>query len=67
MASLTLVVYNFQAVHRFWDRNDVKGAIGAMEKMADHGVSLLFLKLFPLFYLPKLDIVCVKVNLLDQS
>lgn len=65
MASLTLVVYNFQAVRRFWDRNDVKGAFGAMEKMADHGVSLLFLKLFPL--LPKLGIVCVKVNLLDQS
>uniref|UniRef100_A0A803LVX8 Katanin p80 WD40 repeat-containing subunit B1 homolog n=1 Tax=Chenopodium quinoa TaxID=63459 RepID=A0A803LVX8_CHEQI len=27
-----------QAVRRFWDRNDVKGAIGAMEKMADHSV-----------------------------
>lgn len=27
-----------QVVQRFWDRNDVKGAIGAMEKMADHGV-----------------------------
>ncbi|KNA18334.1 hypothetical protein SOVF_071810 [Spinacia oleracea] len=27
-----------QAVRRFWDRNDVKGAIGAMEKMADHNV-----------------------------
>ncbi|XP_057537293.1 katanin p80 WD40 repeat-containing subunit B1 homolog KTN80.4-like [Amaranthus tricolor] len=27
-----------QAVHRFWDHNDVKGAIGAMEKMADHSV-----------------------------
>eukprot|EP00257_Ricinus_communis_P013855 XP_015571391.1 katanin p80 WD40 repeat-containing subunit B1 homolog isoform X1 [Ricinus communis] len=27
-----------QAVHRFWERNDVKGAISAMEKMADHGV-----------------------------
>lgn len=27
-----------QVVRRFWDRSDVKGAIGAMEKMADHGV-----------------------------
>ncbi|XP_074308103.1 katanin p80 WD40 repeat-containing subunit B1 homolog KTN80.3-like isoform X2 [Silene latifolia] len=27
-----------QAVHRFWERNDIKGAIFAMEKMADHGV-----------------------------
>ncbi|KAK9676432.1 hypothetical protein RND81_11G076700 [Saponaria officinalis] len=27
-----------QAVHRFWERNDIKGAIVAMEKIADHGV-----------------------------
>ncbi|KAJ9691763.1 hypothetical protein PVL29_013836 [Vitis rotundifolia] len=27
-----------QVVHRFWERNDIKGAIGAMEKMADHSV-----------------------------
>ncbi|KAH9616193.1 hypothetical protein KSS87_018482 [Heliosperma pusillum] len=27
-----------EAVHRFWERNDIKGAIVAMEKMADHGV-----------------------------
>ncbi|KAL9244217.1 hypothetical protein vseg_018019 [Gypsophila vaccaria] len=27
-----------QAVHRFWERHDIKGAIFAMEKMADHGV-----------------------------
>ncbi|KAJ8430775.1 hypothetical protein Cgig2_027853 [Carnegiea gigantea] len=27
-----------QVLRRFWDRSDVKGAIGAMEKMADHGV-----------------------------
>ncbi|KAB2043412.1 hypothetical protein ES319_D01G015200v1 [Gossypium barbadense] len=27
-----------QVVHRLWERNDVKGAISAMEKMSDHGV-----------------------------
>ncbi|XVF67074.1 hypothetical protein PTKIN_Ptkin10aG0091600 [Pterospermum kingtungense] len=27
-----------QAVHRYWERNDIKGAISAMEKMADHAV-----------------------------
>ncbi|KAK8368070.1 hypothetical protein V6Z12_A01G014800 [Gossypium hirsutum] len=27
-----------QVVHRLWERNDIKGAIGAMEKMSDHGV-----------------------------
>ncbi|KAH8501853.1 hypothetical protein H0E87_016575 [Populus deltoides] len=27
-----------QVVYRYWERNDVKGAIGAMEKMADHAV-----------------------------
>ncbi|TYI49094.1 hypothetical protein E1A91_D12G012200v1 [Gossypium mustelinum] len=27
-----------QVVHRYWERNDVKGAISAMEKMADHAV-----------------------------
>ncbi|GKU90969.1 hypothetical protein SLEP1_g4901 [Rubroshorea leprosula] len=27
-----------QAVYRYWERNDMKGAISAMEKMADHAV-----------------------------
>ncbi|XP_050375143.1 katanin p80 WD40 repeat-containing subunit B1 homolog KTN80.4 isoform X2 [Argentina anserina] len=27
-----------QVVYRFWQRNDVKGVIGAMEKMSDHAV-----------------------------
>lgn len=27
-----------QVVYRYWERNDVKGVIGAMEKMADHAV-----------------------------
>ncbi|KAM5566327.1 katanin p80 WD40 repeat-containing subunit B1 [Rosa sericea] len=27
-----------QAVYRYWQRNDVKGVIGAMEKMSDHAV-----------------------------
>ncbi|KAJ6912025.1 hypothetical protein NC652_022339 [Populus alba x Populus x berolinensis] len=25
-------------IYRYWERNDVKGAIGAKEKMADHAV-----------------------------
>ncbi|XP_073014477.1 katanin p80 WD40 repeat-containing subunit B1 homolog KTN80.4-like isoform X1 [Typha latifolia] len=28
-----------QAVHQFWKRNELKGAITAMEKMSDHAVS----------------------------
>ncbi|KAF3457932.1 hypothetical protein FNV43_RR02593 [Rhamnella rubrinervis] len=27
-----------QIIYRYWERNDVKGVIGAMEKMADHAV-----------------------------
>ncbi|GMG98946.1 hypothetical protein Nepgr_000786 [Nepenthes gracilis] len=27
-----------QIVRRYWERNDIKGAISAMEKMGDHGV-----------------------------
>ncbi|KAI7994536.1 hypothetical protein LOK49_LG11G00038 [Camellia lanceoleosa] len=27
-----------QMVHKYWERHDVRGAIGAMEKMADHAV-----------------------------
>lgn len=27
-----------QVVRRYWERNDIKGAIDAVEKMADHGV-----------------------------
>ncbi|KAE8672669.1 Katanin p80 WD40 repeat-containing subunit B1 [Hibiscus syriacus] len=27
-----------QAVHRYWERNDIKGAISAIEKMADYAV-----------------------------
>ncbi|KAJ8769928.1 hypothetical protein K2173_009010 [Erythroxylum novogranatense] len=27
-----------QVVHRYWERNEVKGALGAVEKMADHSV-----------------------------
>lgn len=29
-----------QVVYRYWERNDVKGVIGAMEKMADHAVRI---------------------------
>lgn len=27
-----------QVIQRFWERNDVKGAITALEKMSDHAV-----------------------------
>lgn len=38
LGSLQSRLGKLQAVRRFWDRNDVKGAIAAMEKMADHSV-----------------------------
>lgn len=25
-------------VHNYWQRHDIKGAVSAMDKMADHGV-----------------------------
>ncbi|XP_022944988.1 katanin p80 WD40 repeat-containing subunit B1 homolog [Cucurbita moschata] len=28
-----------QAVYRYWERHDIKGAVSAMEKMADHAVA----------------------------
>lgn len=46
-----------QAVHRFWDRNDVKGAIGAMEKMADHSVIADVVSLLT----EKIDIVTLEI------
>lgn len=36
---------HLQVIHRFWERNDVKGAIAALEKMSDHAVCILLLKL----------------------
>ncbi|KDP33053.1 hypothetical protein JCGZ_13639 [Jatropha curcas] len=38
LGSMQSRLAKLQAVYRYWERNDVKGAIGAMEKMADHGV-----------------------------
>lgn len=39
-----------QAVYRYWERNDVKGAISAMQKMADHTVrawcSIIYFSIF---------------------
>ncbi|CAO2822665.1 unnamed protein product [Amaranthus hypochondriacus] len=46
-----------QAVRRFWDRNDVKGAFGAMEKMADHGVIVDVVSLLT----EKTDIVTLEI------
>ncbi|RVX16162.1 hypothetical protein CK203_014607 [Vitis vinifera] len=41
LGTLLTIEHNYlQVVHRFWERNDIKGAIGAMEKMADHSVSI---------------------------
>ncbi|OAY52135.1 katanin p80 WD40 repeat-containing subunit B1 homolog KTN80.4 [Manihot esculenta] len=38
ISSMQSRLAKLQVVYRYWERNDVKGAIGAMEKMADHGV-----------------------------
>lgn len=38
VGSIQSRLFKLQVVHRFWERNDIKGAIGAMEKMADHSV-----------------------------
>lgn len=32
-------------VHNYWQRQDIKGAVGAMEKMSDHAVSAIYLLL----------------------
>ncbi|RWW31455.1 hypothetical protein GW17_00003912 [Ensete ventricosum] len=31
-------MYNLQVVSRLWERNDVKGVVGAIEKMSDYSV-----------------------------
>ncbi|XP_022743815.1 katanin p80 WD40 repeat-containing subunit B1 homolog isoform X2 [Durio zibethinus] len=38
ISSIQSRLTKLQVVHRFWERNDIKGAISAMEKMADHAV-----------------------------
>ncbi|KAL9258137.1 Katanin p80 WD40 repeat-containing subunit B1 homolog KTN80.3-like protein [Drosera capensis] len=38
VSSLQSRCFKLQIIHRYWDKNDIKGAISAMEKMADHGV-----------------------------
>ncbi|CAN1325386.1 Katanin p80 WD40 repeat-containing subunit B1 homolog KTN80.4 [Linum perenne] len=38
VSSMQSRLAKLQAVYRYWERNDVKGAISAMEKMADHAV-----------------------------
>ncbi|XP_057482021.1 katanin p80 WD40 repeat-containing subunit B1 homolog KTN80.4-like [Actinidia eriantha] len=38
VGSLQSRLGKLQIVHRFWERHDVRGAIGAMENMADHAV-----------------------------
>lgn len=32
---------SLQIIYRYWERNDVKGVIVAMEKMGDHAVSIV--------------------------
>lgn len=46
-----------QVVHRFWDRNDIKGAVCAMEKMGDHGVVADLITLLT----EKIDIVTLEI------
>ncbi|XVF44636.1 hypothetical protein PTKIN_Ptkin02bG0139800 [Pterospermum kingtungense] len=38
ISSMQSRIAKLQVVHRCWERNDIKGAISAMEKMADHAV-----------------------------
>ncbi|XP_022725167.1 katanin p80 WD40 repeat-containing subunit B1 homolog isoform X2 [Durio zibethinus] len=38
VSSMQSRLAKLQVVHRYWERNDVKGAISVMEKMADHAV-----------------------------
>ncbi|XAR56033.1 hypothetical protein NMG60_11036317 [Bertholletia excelsa] len=38
IGSLQSRMAKLQIVHNYWERNDVRGAIGVMEKMADHAV-----------------------------
>ncbi|CAI0416444.1 unnamed protein product [Linum tenue] len=38
VSSMQSRLAKLQAVYRYWERNDVKGAISVMEKMADHAV-----------------------------
>ena len=37
-----------QIIRRFWTKNDLKGAVEAMAKMADHSVGISF-KMFHLY------------------
>ncbi|XP_057962663.1 katanin p80 WD40 repeat-containing subunit B1 homolog KTN80.4 [Malania oleifera] len=46
-----------QVVHRYWERNDVKGAISAMEKMADHTVLADVISILT----EKIDIVSLEI------
>ncbi|KAK2635130.1 hypothetical protein Ddye_029922 [Dipteronia dyeriana] len=38
VSSMQSRLAKLQAVYRYWQRNDIKGAISAMQKMADHAV-----------------------------
>lgn len=46
-----------QIVHRYWERHDVRGAIGAMEKIADHAVLADVIS----FLTEKLDIITLDI------
>lgn len=53
--SLSPVFLSCQVVRRFWNKNDMKGAIEAMKKMTDESVSafinpVLLLKFLCMFY-----------------
>ncbi|KAK1264838.1 hypothetical protein QJS04_geneDACA017906 [Acorus gramineus] len=40
LVSLQSRLTKLQVIHRFWQRNDVRGAINAMEEMSDHSVGI---------------------------
>ncbi|XP_042507277.1 katanin p80 WD40 repeat-containing subunit B1 homolog KTN80.4-like isoform X2 [Macadamia integrifolia] len=46
-----------QVIRRYWERNDVKGAISAMEKMGDHAVLADVISIFT----EKIDIVTLDI------
>lgn len=57
VASMQSRLAKLQIIRRFWERNDVKGAISAMEKMADHAVLADVVSLFA----EKTDIVTLDI------
>ncbi|GAB2284969.1 hypothetical protein Dimus_019424 [Dionaea muscipula] len=49
--------FKLQIIHRYWDKNDVKGAISALEKMVDNGVLADVIS----FLTEKIDVVTLDI------